>query len=460
MFKLPRTMSKIEQIKFLQYLSTGLDDRIPIRIFQRFRTLFREKVKTGRYSAKEDKQILDFMRKTKSWKPYHDLGILLNRVPKSVEDRARTLLEGIKNVRWDMAMAERLIKALLKATGKRKAEDLEQIALTSDQWKEVSSLLDNIPVAKIKSGWKINVHPKLFETEATVTVKKDLIRFPDGKVKNEIDFILSNFNNIAKDVTILNSVNTGSDRRLVRVRIEALYGIDKGILLNGERVNNVRYADDTMVIANSLEGLQRLMDRINEYSQQYGLNINTHKTTQMIISKENINKAHLYINGTQIERVKQYCYLVTIINEQWSNLQKKKCRIGKARTAWTLTDTTIKKLEAFEMWLYRRMLRISWTARITNKEVLGKIKKEPEIVFTIKRIQLQYLGHVMRNQHRYSLLQSILQGKVKGKRGPGRRRISWLRNLRTCFKKTSTELFRAAVSKVMIANMISNIRNG
>ncbi|CAG9832895.1 unnamed protein product [Diabrotica balteata] len=86
--------------------------------------------------------------------------------------------------------------------------------------------------------------------------------------------------------------------------------------------------------------------------------------------------------------------------------------------AWTLTDTTIKKLEAFKMWLYRRMLRISWTARITNKEVLGKMKKEPEIVFTIKRIKLQYLGHVKRNQHSYSLLQSILQGKVKGKRGP------------------------------------------
>ncbi|CAG9830952.1 unnamed protein product [Diabrotica balteata] len=110
----------------------------------------------------------------------------------------------------------------------------------------------------------------------------------------------------------------------------------------------------------------------------------------MIISKENINKAHLYINGTQLERVKQYCYLGTIINEQWSNLQEIMCRIGKARTVfnkmsaifkshnislytkmrhlrccvfsvllygaetWTLTDITIKKLEAFEVWLYRR----------------------------------------------------------------------------------------------------------
>ncbi|CAG9834167.1 unnamed protein product [Diabrotica balteata] len=113
---------------------------------------------------------------------------------------------------------------------------------------------------------------------------------------------------------------------------EALYGIDEGILLNGERVNNVRYADETMVIADSLEGLQRLMDRINEYSQHYRLNNNTHKTKQMIISKENINGVHLYINGTQIERVKQYCYLRTIINEQWSHLQEIKCHIGKART--------------------------------------------------------------------------------------------------------------------------------
>lgn len=189
----------------------------------------------------------------------------------------------------------------------------------------------------------------------------------------------------------------------------------------------------------------------------------------MIISKEDISGAHLYINGIRIEQVKQYYYLGTVINEQLDNAQEIECRIGKARTvfnqmstifkshnisletkmrhlrcyvftvllygieSWTLTEATTKKLEAFEMWIYRRMLKISWTARITNKEVLRRMKKELEILYTIKRRKLEYLGHIMRNQHRYTLLQSIMQGKVKGKRGPGSRRISCLRNLKAQF---------------------------
>ena len=141
----------------------------------------------------------------------------------------------------------------------------------------------------------------------------------------------------------------------------------------------------------------------------------------MIISKRDINGAHLYVNGTRIECVQQYCYLGTIINEQWDSAQEINCRIGKAREvfnkmsaifkshnisletkirhlrcyvfsvlfygveAWTLTEATTKKLGAFRMWLYRRMLKISWTAHVTNIEVLRRIKKDLEVMYTIKK---------------------------------------------------------------------------
>lgn len=145
------------------------------------------------------------------------------------------------------------------------------------------------------------------------------------------------------------------------------------------------------------------------------------------------------------------CYLGSVINEQWDNEQETKCRIGKARAvfnkiraifkshnislktkethlrchvfsillygveAWTLTEATTKKLEAFEMWLYRRILKMPRTARITNREVLNRMHIERQIMSAIKRRNLEYLGHVMRNQHRYSLLQSIMQGRSKEK---------------------------------------------
>uniref|UniRef100_A0A8D9FE12 Uncharacterized protein n=1 Tax=Cacopsylla melanoneura TaxID=428564 RepID=A0A8D9FE12_9HEMI len=81
------------------------------------------------------------------------------------------------------------------------------------------------------------------------------------------------------------------------------------------------------------------------------------------------------------------------------------------------------------------------------------MKKSRELVNIVKCRKLQYLGHIMRNPVRYELLQLILQGKIDSKRQPGRRRISWLANLRTWFGKSSTQFFRIAVDKVRIAMM-------
>lgn len=62
----------------------------------------------------------------------------------------------------------------------------------------------------------------------------------------------------------------------------------------------------------------------------------------------------------------------------------------------------------------------------------------------------------MRNDTKYKLLKSVIQEKVVGKRGPGRKRISWLR---TWFSKTTAELFRAAVNEIIIARIVANNRN-
>ena len=78
--------------------------------------------------------------------------------------------------------------------------------------------------------------------------------------------------------------------------------------------------------------------------------------------------------------------------------------------AWTLTAATEAKLEAFEMWLYRRMLRVSWTQRVTNEEILRRMGKAKEVLATVKRRKLQYLGHIMRHEERYQLPICILQG--------------------------------------------------
>ena len=127
--------------------------------------------------------------------------------------------------------------------------------------------------------------------------------------------------------------------------------------------------------------------------------------------------------------------------------------------AWTLTDATSKRLEAFEMWCYRRMLRISYTYHVTNNTVIQRMQKELEIVHSVKVRKMAYLGHVMRND-KYQLIQLILQGKIDSRRGQGRRRTSWLKNIRQWTGMTTVHLFRAAVNRIMWTNMIANIHRG
>ena len=113
---------------------------------------------------------------------------------------------------------------------------------------------------------------------------------------------------------------------------------------------------------------------------------------------------------------------------------------------WTMTGALMRRLESLEMWIYRKILRILWIKHRTKKEVLKRMNKTKEVTFTVKRRNMKYLGHIIRN-NKYRLLQLILQGKVDGRRGPERRRSSWLQNLRQWFGMSSLELFRQAAEK-------------
>lgn len=82
---------------------------------------------------------------------------------------------------------------------------------------------------------------------------------------------------------------------------EALENCESGVLLNGERLNNIRYADDTVIFADSIESLQQLMDGVNEVSERYGLEMNINKTKFMVISKEKRENCQLFIKDIPVE---------------------------------------------------------------------------------------------------------------------------------------------------------------
>lgn len=119
------------------------------------------------------------------------------------------------------------------------------------------------------------------------------------------------------------------------------------------------------------------------------------------------------------------------------------CRVE----AWTTIESTIKRLEAFEMWAYSCILRISWTNNITSVEVKHRIKIKKEVVFTVKNRKLEYFVHIMRHD-KYCLLQLIVQGKVNSKRRPERRQHFWMHNMCQRFGLSAVQLFRDGVNKI------------
>lgn len=274
---------------------------------------------------------------------------------------------------------------------------------------------------------------------------------------------------------------------------QALEDIGRGIKINGKVLNNIRFADDTVVMANNIDDLQLLVDRIQEVSSEFGLSINRNKTKLMVVTKTPILNIQLNIRGLPVERVDKVKYLGCWLNDKWDSDTEVKSRIEIARNTfcrlrpllscqelnlktrwrathcfvlstllygmegWTLKTTTMRRLETFEMWLFRRLLKISWTDHITNEEVLRRMNRDRELMGLVKRKKASYFGHIFRHQ-RYELLQLIMEGKIEGRRGLGRKKFSWLRNLRDWFHiRDAASLIRLAQNRedyqVMIANL-------
>ena len=83
------------------------------------------------------------------------------------------------------------------------------------------------------------------------------------------------------------------------------------------------------------------------------------------------------------------------------------------------------RLEAFEMWIWRRMARVSWKDKKTNEEVLQMVN-ERSLLQTILERKKNWIGHVLRGE---GLMMEVIEGRMEGKRGKGRKRIGMLEDI-------------------------------
>ena len=85
--------------------------------------------------------------------------------------------------------------------------------------------------------------------------------------------------------------------------------------------------------------------------------------------------------------------------------------------SWTLKKTECQNIDAFELWCWRRLLRVPWTARRSNQSILKEISAEYSLDGLMPKLKLQYFGHLMRRTD--SLEKALMLGKTQGRRRRG-----------------------------------------
>nr|CAH7723572.1 unnamed protein product [Callosobruchus chinensis] len=170
----------VERIKFLQFLAQGLDRRQLHRVHMRFKRMFVKKhVRTGRFTAEEDAQIIDYLKNTTSNTPFRELGDMFNRTNVSVQRRYDTLIKA-KNtgrVEWNVRSIAKLVSKLMHIKRAKDINDLKEAEITTEEWKILSQKLDYIPVERLRRAWKVTIYPRLFAESADLAqMKKDIIK--------------------------------------------------------------------------------------------------------------------------------------------------------------------------------------------------------------------------------------------------------------------------------------------
>ena len=92
--------------------------------------------------------------------------------------------------------------------------------------------------------------------------------------------------------------------------------------------------------------------------------------------------------------------------------------------SWTVKKAEHQRIDAFELWCWRRLLRVPWTARRSNQSILKEISPECSLEGLMLKLKLQYFGHLMRRVD--SLEKALVLGKIEGRRRRGRQRMRWL----------------------------------
>ena len=213
-------------------------------------------------------------------------------------------------------------------------------------------------------------------------------------------------------------------------------------------INNLRYADDTTLMAESEKELKSLLMKVKEESEKVGLKLNIQKTKIMASGPitsweidgetvEIVTDFILVVGGSKItadgdcsHEIKRRLLLgrklktnlESIFKSRDITLPTKVCLV-KAMVSpvvmyrcesWTIKKAEHRRIDAFKLWCWRRLLRVHWTAGRSNQSILKEISPEYSLEGLMLKQKLQYFGHRMGRTD--ALEKTLMLGRIEGRR--------------------------------------------
>ena len=226
-----------------------------------------------------------------------------------------------------------------------------------------------------------------------------------------------------------------------------------GIKMAGRNINKLRDADDTTLMSESEEEPKSLLMKVKEESEKLGLKLIIQKTKIMASSPI----TSWQIDGETVETVADFILggSKTTADGDYSHEIKRRLLLGrKAMTnldsilksrditlstkvhlvkamvfpvvmygceSWTIKKAERRRIDAFELWCWRRLLRVPWTARRSNQSILKEISPRCSLEGLMFKLKLQYFGHLMRRADSFE--KTLMLGKIEGRRRRGQQRM-------------------------------------